>query len=188
MSKRFSVVDSRFCADDEVHLRLSTSWMNKDYTVCNLPSNLPCFAVKGTGYFKGQNVVYDDHGVAIATTKQPKFGIFHPHMRAEGPGYSFVMARVRVFGLKATAEVVNKQTGKQHSLHMYGSWMAKSMKLYVGELAEGGQLIAYASRQSTWGDVLKMKQTYELTVMPGVDSALCVLCCMAFDGFWQQQN
>ena len=91
MNTTFPVVDSRFCADEEVQLRLCTSWLNKDYTVCTLPSNLPYFAVKGTSYFKGQKVLYDDHGVAIATTKQPKFTIFHSQMHAQGPGYSFVV-------------------------------------------------------------------------------------------------
>lgn len=93
-----------------------------------------------------------------------------------------------MFGLQSTVDVVDKHTGREHTLHMYGSWMARSMKLYLGEQKQGGRLLAYASRQSTWVEVLKMKQTYELTILPGIDSALCVLLCIAFDGFFQQQS
>lgn len=83
---------------------------------------------------------------------------------------------------------MDRQTGEPHTVHMYGSWLAKGMKIYLGQQNHGGRLLAYADRRSTWGDIFHMKQTYELTIMPGVDSALCVLLCMAFDGFLQQST
>lgn len=92
------------------------------------------------------------------------------------------------FGHEAKAVVRDQNTKRQHTVYMYGNWLERSMKLYLGKKNEGGCLLARASRPLTMGDMFLDRQTYNLTVFPGVDSALCVLMCIAFDEFWNEDN
>lgn len=66
---------------------------------------------------------------------------------------------------------------------MYGDWLNADMTLHVGKKAQGGRLIATASRNFNMRDIFANSQTYILTVEPGVDVAMCVLLCIAYDEF-----
>lgn len=99
-----------------------------------------------------------------------------------------VTKKLKLIGHEAKAVVQDLHTKQQHHIYMYGNWLEHNMKLFLGKKKEGGRLLAYASRQITAAELFLDRQTYDLTVMPGVDSALCVLLCIAFDEFWNEDN
>ena len=69
-------------------------------------------------------------------------------------------------------------------VYMYGGFTQFGMQLYLGKRNEGGQLLATAERVLTMGEFFGGSQTYVLNVQPGVDGAFCVLMCLAFDEFY----
>ena len=91
--------------------------------------------------------------------------------------------KLKFIGSKCKATVTDLNTRQQLTLYMYGNWRGKTMELYLGKKKEGGRLLAEASRKFDIGHVLLDAQSYVLRVQPGVDTALCVLLCVAFDEF-----
>eukprot|EP00892_Ulva_mutabilis_P010397 jgi/Ulvmu1/772/UM010_0146.1 len=192
MNKSLAVVDPRFCVPHEVQLRLKerVSWSGDDFDIRQIPSRQPWFVIKGKAFsFRDQKVLHDVHGHAVATMRHPVFHGFHPRMEVQGPGYSFeVVKKLKFIGHEAKATVRDQHTQQTHNVYLYGNWLEHSVKIYLGKKKEGGRLLGYAHRQLNFGELFLDRQTYNLTVLPGSDAALCVILCVAFDEFWNEDN
>lgn len=99
-----------------------------------------------------------------------------------------MIEKFKFFGHEAKAVIQDMLTKQQHTIYLHGNWLEYNAKLYLGKKAEGGRLLAYASRRVTMAEIFADRQTYDLNIMPGVDVALCVLLCIAFDEFWNEDN
>eukprot|EP00892_Ulva_mutabilis_P008074 jgi/Ulvmu1/5639/UM231_0001.1 len=193
MNNAFAVIDPRFCAPYELQLELKerVSMSGDDFRVCQLPSKTPWFVIKGkTMSLRDQKVMQDVHGHTVATMRHPMFHPLHPRMEVQGHGYSFeIVKKLKLIGHEAKASVKDHATQQMLDVYLYGSWHEHSVKMYLGKKKEGGRMLAHSQRKIlSVGEMLLDRQTYTLTVLPGVDAALCVILCIAFDEFWNEDN
>lgn len=101
-------------------------------------------------------------------------------MQVEKKSFKFI-------GSEAKAEVIDMRTQQRHTIYMYGNWSDFSMKLYLGKKKEGGRLLAEAGRNFGAHEFLSGQQEYVLRIEPGSDAALCVLMCITYDEFNNEQ-
>eukprot|EP00892_Ulva_mutabilis_P010375 jgi/Ulvmu1/770/UM010_0144.1 len=110
-------------------------------------------------------------------------------MEVQGPGYSFeVVKKLKFIGHEAKATVRTSTRSRHTTCTCTANWLEHSVKIYLGKKKEGGRLLGYAHRQLNFGELFLDRQTYNLTVLPGSDAALCVILCVAFDEFWNEDN
>lgn len=84
-----------------------------------------------------------------------------------------------VIGSKATATFVSPQTGKTESLEMKGNWLSTQADIVD---TNTGQVLGRIDRNMLRArDFFGGKQTYALTVAPGVDMALMCALCICLD-------
>ncbi|KDN60327.1 hypothetical protein CSUB01_03492 [Colletotrichum sublineola] len=100
---------------------------------------------------------------------------FKPH----SGGCKAADGQVLVIGSKATATFVSPHTGKSESLEMKGNWLSTQADIID---TSTGQVLGRIDRNMLRArDFLGGKQTYALTVAPGVDMALMCALCICLD-------
>lgn len=91
-----------------------------------------------------------------------------------------------VFGSKMTAKFINAADGKELNIECKGDWLSKSCEMI---LVQTGQKVATISRNiMSMRDFFGDKQTYFVTVEPGVDLVLMAALAIAFDERNNDQN
>ena len=115
--------------------------------------------------------------------KAPQHSCLSRHTRLQQCSGVQVEQKLKFIDSKCKATVTDLNTRQQMTLYMHGNWRSKTMEIYLGKKKEGGRLIAEAGRKFSMKDLLLDTQEYLLSVQPGVDTALCVVMCVAFDEF-----
>lgn len=90
------------------------------------------------------------------------------------------------FGAKIIATFTDAQSGKPVELYLRGDFWGGSADISIGD---GGPVIAQISRD-LWKmrEIFSDKQTYYVTVAPGVDLALISALCVSFDECMNENN
>jgi uncharacterized protein YxjI len=140
-----------------------------------------------------KKVITDKQGQPIFVMKKDPIGwlrnqyIFHPTTQEQQefatitPKFTFLKAKLYTF-------VHNIASGKRDLLVLKVDPSTQSASIYIGEPKQGGTRVARIVRNMTGHDILFGKQTYQLVVEPGVDAAMMVALCLAFDGREDDRN
>jgi uncharacterized protein YxjI len=139
---------------------------------------------KGQAFpLRDKKFITDKQGQPIFVMKEDTAGwlrnqyIFHPNQNVEEgrqPEIATIIPNELTF-LKAKlyASVHNIASRSRKLLVLKGDPYRRSASIYIGEPKQGGKPVAHIVRNIT--------QTYQLIVEPGVDAAMMVALCIAFD-------
>ncbi|KAK4686592.1 hypothetical protein P7C73_g3534, partial [Tremellales sp. Uapishka_1] len=136
--------------------------------------------------FKDRKVITDPNGQLLFGLRNKLLSI-HKTYIAEDQGENEIF-RVRsklALGTKMIATFVNKSTNAPITLELRGDFWGGSADISI----EGGPVIAQISRKLfNARELFVSKQTYFVTVAPGVDLALISAVCICFDEFKNDSN
>jgi uncharacterized protein YxjI len=147
---------------------------------------------KGQAFpLRDKKFITDKQGQPIFVMKEDTAGwlrnqyIFHPNQNVEEgrqPEIATIIPNELTF-LKAKlyASVHNIASRSRKLLVLKGDPYRRSASIYIGEPKQGGKPVAHIVRNITGIDFLFGNQTYQLIVEPGVDAAMMVALCIAFD-------
>ncbi|OLN96030.1 Protein LURP-one-related 15 [Colletotrichum chlorophyti] len=129
----------------------------------------------------GRKSVYDMANNHLFDIVKEHFHI-HTTFAAQDPQGNKLMevkSSFKLLGSKATATFISPSTGKSESLEMKGNWLSTQADIVDSTT---GQVLGRIDRNMLKArDFLGGKQTYSLTVAPGVDMALMCALCICLD-------
>ncbi|PFH61865.1 hypothetical protein XA68_15993 [Ophiocordyceps unilateralis] len=144
-----------------------------------LASGQPMFKVAGRHMtVSGRKSVYDSQGNKLFDIVKEHLHLHKTYAAQDAQGKVFltVKSSMTCFGSKATAEFTSPE-GRRETLTMRGDWLDKSV-----DIMDSGTVVAAIDRKVfNVREVLGGQQTYALHVAPGVDMALMIALCVAFD-------
>lgn len=88
-----------------------------------------------------------------------------------------MLKKITFFKSKLTAKFTNLADGTDSKVIVQGDWIDKRATVTM----EDGRILATVNRAFNMEQVFFEKQTYQISIVPGVDSALVVLLVLAFD-------
>ncbi|KAK1478703.1 hypothetical protein CTAM01_14985 [Colletotrichum tamarilloi] len=147
-----------------------------------LANGQPILRVQGKALsISGRKAVYDMSGNHLFDIVKEHLHL-HTTFAAQDPKGNKIMEVKNSFALigsKATATFVSPQTGKTESLEMKGNWLSTQADIVD---TNTGQVLGRIDRNMLRArDFFGGKQTYALTVAPGVDMALMCALCICLD-------
>ncbi|KAL0939864.1 DUF567 domain protein [Colletotrichum truncatum] len=147
-----------------------------------LANGQPIFKVQGKVMsISGRKSVFDMAGTHLFDIVKEHFHI-HTTFAAIDPSDRKIMevkSSFALLGSKATATFISPSTGKSESLQMKGNWMSTQADIVD---TSTGQVVARIDRNMLRvRDIIGGKQTYSLTVAPGMDMALMAAMCICLD-------
>ncbi|KAF9871038.1 duf567 domain protein [Colletotrichum karsti] len=147
-----------------------------------LANGTPIFRVTGKVMsISGRKSVYDMSGNHLFDIVKEHMHL-HTTFAAVDPKDRKIMevkSSFALIGSKATATFTSPSTGKSESLEMKGNWLSTSAEIVD---TSNGQVVARIDRNALKArDFFGGKQTYALTVAPGVDMALMAAMCICLD-------
>jgi uncharacterized protein YxjI len=113
--------------------------------------------------------------------------LFHPHQNVEEgrqQEIAIIIPKFTFLKAKLYASVHNIASRSRNLLVLKGDrYTRSSASIYIGEPKQGGQAVARIVRNITGNhcSMFGKQQTYQLVVEPGVDAAIMVALCIAFD-------
>ncbi|KAJ0333688.1 hypothetical protein COL922a_010704 [Colletotrichum nupharicola] len=147
-----------------------------------LVNGTPIFSVKGKVMsISGRKSVYDMSGTHLFDIVKEHFHL-HTTFAAIDPHDKKIMEVKNSFALigsKATATFISPSTGKTETFEMKGNWLSTQADIVDSST---GQVLGRIDRNMLRArDFFGGKQTYALTVAPGVDMALMAALCICLD-------
>ncbi|OCF31831.1 hypothetical protein I317_03334 [Kwoniella heveanensis CBS 569] len=152
----------------------------EDYIV-RTTDGIDVLRCKNAGGSKGKKVITDPNGVPLITVKNKMLAISKSFI-GEDPDGKEVLKVKKKFALGNAAEAVylNTPTGTHSTVDLKGDFWVGAADLIV----RSGPIIAQLSRRtgSLTGKGLKDgRETYLVSVAPGVDLALITAICICFE-------
>ncbi|KAK1995305.1 hypothetical protein LX36DRAFT_692683 [Colletotrichum falcatum] len=147
-----------------------------------LAKGQPILRVQGKALsISGRKSVYDMSGNHLFDIVKEHLHL-HTTFAAQDPHGNKIMevkSGLALIGSKATATFVSPQTGKSETLEMKGNWLSTQADITD---TSTGQVLGRIDRNMLRArDLFGGKQTYALTVAPGVDMALMCALCICLD-------
>ncbi|KAJ4361695.1 hypothetical protein N0V95_001679 [Ascochyta clinopodiicola] len=154
-----------------------------------LANGTPILRVEGKVMsISGRKKVFDEQGGHLFDIVKEHFHL-HTTFRVEdasGKKVVEVKSSLKLIGSKATATFTS-QSGKQEVLTMRGNW--RDTTADITDEAQGNVVVARINRQWLSGkDLFFGKQTYGVSVAPGVDMALIAALCICLDEKHNEPN
>jgi uncharacterized protein YxjI len=184
----FVVTEPRFIVHQQTTLKLSEevmSFSGDDFTVVDPHTNLLWFKIDGKVFsFKDKKVMTDNMGVPICNMQAKIFSFTRSqelYKGKDGPKICGVNAKFTFMKAKITANVTNAHNGQQVLVCVKGNWLEKNAIISIGDMKQGGVPIAQVSRSLDLKELFFSKQTYYVTIAPGVDAAFIAMLCVAID-------
>jgi uncharacterized protein YxjI len=182
------VTESRFIVKEETVLKVSEelrSFSGNDFTIIDYgsPTSELWFLVSGKVCSPRQKrILTDRDGVAICNLQKDVFSITKSqelNQGSDGPKICELHVKLHLKA-KVSTSVVNLYNGEKVDIFVKGNWLDKEIIISVGEMKAGGVPIAKITRRL---DIKSMfsKDTYFVTIAPGVDAAFIVALCIALD-------
>ncbi|EFQ27404.1 uncharacterized protein GLRG_01899 [Colletotrichum graminicola M1.001] len=147
-----------------------------------LANGQPILRVEGKALsISGRKSVYDMSGNHLFDIVKEHLHL-HTTFAAQDPQGNKIMevkSSLALIGSKATATFVSPHTGKSETLEMKGNWLSTQADIVD---TSTGQILGRIDRNMLRArDMFGGKQTYALTVAPGVDMALMCALCICLD-------
>ncbi|CAO1635824.1 unnamed protein product [Jaminaea pallidilutea] len=170
----------------EVPLRVrerKISFSGDDFTVKDALTGNSVFKVEGKSFsLSGRKTVHDASGKALFTIRKKHFALKPTYYGEDSQSEQTVFTVASsVFTIGTKLKVVFKNTagrGEEMKLELRGDLFDRKAEITM----ESGQPVARVSRDFVnAGQLFFDKQTYVLTVAPGVDTALLLAICVCLD-------
>ncbi|KIW54201.1 hypothetical protein, variant [Exophiala xenobiotica] len=171
-----------FCQPNEQTLQMKEkvfSLTGDDFTVTTVAGVQVCKCKGKVLSISGAKKFTDMQGNEIFTLKNKYFSL-HKSFHAERPDGSDIFqvkGHFSVLSSRSTVHFKNQSDGNEIELEVTGDWFDRSASITFG-----GRPVAHISRsffnvRQIFGD----KQTYFVTVAPGVDLTLIAAICVCLD-------
>ncbi|KAJ3052457.1 hypothetical protein HK102_011878, partial [Quaeritorhiza haematococci] len=162
------------------------SFSGDDFKIKDASTGQVFFSIEGRMFGFGQKkTLLDYSGAPVASFKHQILTLlakFDVYAGSDSSRHVLtVETKLTFLKSKLVTEFVNLVTGQRCRVVMKGNWRDKTAEVYLGEPKEGGRLIATLSRKLNAKHLFMGQQDYQVTIQPGVDSALIVLLALAFD-------
>lgn len=187
--QQICATEARFCLPHPVTLTLKEklfSFSGDDFKISCNATGTPYFQCQGRAWsLREKKVLRDTYGNPVANFKEKllsftdSFDIYAGENSDKkickcSASYTFVKAKMYTFFQDAI-------TGVQKAVVLKGDWRDKRCVIYLGEPKNGGVPIAKVFRPFSLKGHLFEKDSYVLEIAAGVDIALLVILCIAFD-------
>ncbi len=189
LPQQICATEARFCLPHPVTLNLREklfSFSGDDFKISCAATGTPYFQCQGkTWSLREKKVLRDAYGTPVANFKEKllsftdSFDIYSGENSDKKickctTSYTFVKAKMYAFFQDAVS-------GAQKAIVLKGDWRDKRCVIYLGEPKSGGVPIAKVFRPFSLKGHLFDKDSYRLEIAAGVDIALLVILCIAFD-------
>ena len=173
-------IDKRYVKPHEVTLLMRQKfWFQDDFCIKDFDDKTVYFKIDQSSYgISEKRTLLDCNGKPVANFKHRPFDwSFDVFRGPSSSDYAFsIIADFALGGHKFSAPIVNKVTGQQQLLYIRSDPCSLDLVIFNGRPKDGGRAIAKVERQS-----FILPDSYVVKIAPGVDLAMIVFICLAFD-------
>lgn len=161
---------------------LKSSFSGEDFTIKDAIANRPILRVDGKAFsFRGKKIMYDSTGKALFEfCRSGGFSRSYCGYEVGQPAKNLFTVETIGF-IKPKLNVVFPNfagDGRQERFTLRGKWLSGGSEITT----DSGFVVASISRDyANMGEIFFSRQTYDVSVAPGIDAALISALCVCFD-------